>query len=48
MYDLFPQDVDAREKGQKSSLEWDLPEVYYAAKALTSAARKDFLARVGL
>ncbi|MBS1959732.1 MAG: hypothetical protein JST80_09695 [Bdellovibrionales bacterium] len=48
MYDLFPKSVEAREKGLKTSLEWDLDEVRYAVKALTSAARKKFLARTGL
>ena len=48
MYDLFPQDADAREKGHKTSLEWDLNEVRFGSKALTAKARKEFLARVGL
>ena len=32
MYDLFPEHADLREKGQKSSLEWDLGEVRYGAR----------------
>jgi hypothetical protein len=48
MYDLFPEHADEREKGHKSSLEWDLNEVRYGAKALLPRARKEFLARVGL
>lgn len=48
MYDLFPEHADAREKGHKTALEWDLGEVRYGAKALTKKARKEFLARTGL
>lgn len=48
MFDLFPADADAREKGQKSALEWDANEVHYASKALTAHARQKFMTRVGL
>lgn len=48
MYDLFPEHADAREKGHKSALEWDLNEVRYGAKALLPKARKEFFTRVGL
>lgn len=48
MYDVFPEDIDAREKGHKNSLEWDINEVYFTSKSLSGRARKEFLARVGL
>ncbi|MBC7397871.1 MAG: hypothetical protein H7333_10555 [Bdellovibrionales bacterium] len=48
MYDMFPSDIDARERGLRPQLEWDLNQVHTAAHALTAASRKSFLKRVGL
>jgi hypothetical protein len=48
MYDMFPGDIDARERGQKSGMEFDLNQVNFASKALTIKARKDFAERTGL
>lgn len=48
MYDMFPGDIDAREQGQQSKLEWNMDQVVFASKALTNGARKDYVKRTGL
>ncbi len=48
MYDMFPGDADARERGVRSALEWDLNQVHYAAKSLPLGKRNKFYQRVGL
>lgn len=48
MYDMYPADIDARERGLHNKLQWDLDQVYFGAKALPSGARKSFYKRVGL
>ena len=48
MYDMYPEDIDLRERGQNSKLEWNLNQVLFASKALPMRARKEFYKRVGL
>ena len=48
MYDMYPMNIDAREQGQKSEMDWDLDQVRFGARALRNSARVDFLERVGL
>lgn len=48
MYDMFPGDADARERGTRNQLEWDMDQVHYAAKSLPASERKKFYKRVGL
>jgi hypothetical protein len=48
MYDMFPGDADARERGTRNELKWDMNEVYYAAKSLPLGERNKFFKRVGL
>jgi hypothetical protein len=47
MYDMYPGDIDARERGQRSKMDWDLGQVSVASKALTVGARKNFFSRTG-
>lgn len=48
MYDMFPADADHRERGARSELEWDIGQVYFAAKSLGFSDKKGFLRRTGL
>jgi len=48
MYDMFPADADARERGARSTNDWDMGQVHYAAKSLPAGERKKFYKRVGL
>ena len=48
MYDMYPADIDARERGQRPQMEWDLNQVRFASKALAAGARKAFRDRTGL
>ena len=48
MFDMFPADADARERGTRPQLDWDMDEVHYAAKSLPVAERNKFYKRVGL
>lgn len=48
MYDMFPGDADARERGTHSELAWDMSQVHYAAKSLPLGERNKFYKRVGL
>lgn len=48
MYDMFPADADARERGTRSLMTWDMGQVHYAAKSLPYGERMKFYKRVGL
>ncbi len=48
MYDMFPGDADARERGTRSQLDWDLKQVKYGIKALTNSEKTKYMSRVGL
>jgi len=48
MYDMFPGDADARERGTRSDMSWNMDEVNYAAQSLPLSERKKFSKRVGL
>ncbi len=48
MYDMYPADVDARERGERPEMSWDQRQVKFALRALTSSARKVYETRVGL
>lgn len=48
MYDMFPADADARERGTRNELNWDMDQVHYAAKSLPYSERIKFFKRVGL
>jgi hypothetical protein len=48
MVDMFPLNVDARQKSQHHRDEWDLSQVFHAAQAMTASAKREYLRRVGL
>ncbi len=48
MYDMYPMNIDARERGLNSKMEWNLEQVRTGASALKAKARANFKRRVGL
>lgn len=48
MYDMYPADIDARQRGLRPQMDWDMGQVKFATHALPSAPRRTFLQQVGL
>lgn len=48
MYDMYPADIDARERGLRPQMDWDMGQVKTALHALTAGPRHDFMKQAGL
>jgi hypothetical protein len=48
MFDMYPADIDNRERGLRPQMDFSIDQVLFGAKALNNRAKKDYLKRVGL
>jgi hypothetical protein len=48
MYDMYPMDIDNRERGLRPQMDFSTSQVLFGAKALNASAKTDYLTRMGL